>query len=149
MTEQRPRAQSRGSATTLPQGNGLVFTTRDRPVASRGGWSNGPMRYGVSTVRAGRRRTLGLVFHDAAWPGATRLTSSVGRYARGVFARPGNKPRRPSCQSPSGPTGPVRLWRTPVADAFSTASTRRCRVSAYAKSGTSCVPSARSRASCA
>ncbi|MFC9842539.1 2OG-Fe(II) oxygenase [Streptomyces sp. NPDC060223] len=66
MTEQRPRAQSRGSATTLPQGHGLVFTTRDRPVASRRGWSRGPMRHGVSTVRSGRRHTLGLVFHDAA-----------------------------------------------------------------------------------
>ncbi|WPW32885.1 2OG-Fe(II) oxygenase [Streptomyces atratus] len=65
MTEQRPRAQSRGSATALLQGHGLVFTTRDRPVASRRGWSTAPMRHGVSTVRSGRRRTLGLVFHDA------------------------------------------------------------------------------------
>lgn len=66
MTEQRPRAQSRGSSSTLPQGHGLVFTTRDRPVATKRGWSNGPMRHGVSTVRSGRRHTLGLVFHDAA-----------------------------------------------------------------------------------
>lgn len=66
MVEQRPRAQSRGYATTLPQGHGLVFTTRDRPVATKRGWSNGPMRHGVSTVRSGRRHALGLVFHDAA-----------------------------------------------------------------------------------
>ncbi|MFD4946739.1 2OG-Fe(II) oxygenase [Streptomyces sp. NPDC058239] len=65
MTEQRPRAQSRGSATALLRGHGLVFTTRDRPVASKRGWSTAPMRHGVSTVRSGRRRTLGLVFHDA------------------------------------------------------------------------------------
>jgi hypothetical protein len=65
MTEQRARAQSRGSATVLPQGRGLVFTTRERPVPSRRGWSSAPMRHGVSTVRSGRRRTLGLVFHDA------------------------------------------------------------------------------------
>ena len=65
MTEQRPRAQSRGSSTTLPQGHGLVFTTRDRPVATKRGWSNAPMRHGVSTVRSGRRHALGLVFHDA------------------------------------------------------------------------------------
>ncbi|MFF1685185.1 MULTISPECIES: 2OG-Fe(II) oxygenase [unclassified Streptomyces] len=65
MTEQRARAQSRGSSTTLPQGHGLIFTTRDRPVASKRGWSNAPMRHGVSTVRSGLRRTLGLVFHDA------------------------------------------------------------------------------------
>ncbi|RFC69932.1 2OG-Fe(II) oxygenase [Streptomyces sp. AcE210] len=66
MTEQRARAQSRGSSTTLLQGHALVFTTRDRPVASKRGWSNAPMRHGVSTVRSGRRHTLGLVFHDAA-----------------------------------------------------------------------------------
>ena len=66
MTEQRPRAQTRGWSTVLPQGHGLVFTTRDRPVASSRGWSNGPMRHGVSTVNSGLRRTLGLVFHDAA-----------------------------------------------------------------------------------
>jgi uncharacterized protein len=66
MTEQRPRAQSRGSSTTVPQGHGLVFTTRDRPVRSKRGWSAAPMRHGVSTVRSGRRHTLGLVFHDAA-----------------------------------------------------------------------------------
>ena len=65
MTEQRPRAQSRGSATTLPQGHSLVFTTRDRPVATKRGWSNAPMRHGVSTIHSGLRHTLGLVFHDA------------------------------------------------------------------------------------
>ncbi|MFJ4713603.1 2OG-Fe(II) oxygenase [Streptomyces sp. NPDC088785] len=66
MTQQRPRAQTRGFATVVPQGHGLVFTTRDRPVRSSRGWSNGPMRHGVNTVRSGRRHTLGLVFHDAA-----------------------------------------------------------------------------------
>lgn len=63
--EQRPRAQSRGVATLLRQGHGLVFTTRDRPVRTRRGWSAGAMRHGVSTVRSGRRHALGLVFHDA------------------------------------------------------------------------------------
>lgn len=66
MTEQRPRAQTRGWSTVLPQGHGLIFTTRDRPLASKRGWSIAPMRHGVSTVRSGLRRTLGLVFHDAA-----------------------------------------------------------------------------------
>jgi len=66
VVEQRPRAQSRATASTIPQGHGLVFTTRDRPVRSQRGWSNGPLRHGVSTVRSGRRHTLGLVFHDAA-----------------------------------------------------------------------------------
>jgi uncharacterized protein len=66
VVEQRPRAQSRATATTIPQGHALVFTTRDRPVLGRRGWSRAPMRHGVSVLRSGRRRTLGLIFHDAA-----------------------------------------------------------------------------------
>jgi len=66
MVEQRLRAQSRGYSTTLEQGHAVVFTTRDRPVESTRGWSAAPMRHGVSTLRTGQRRTLGLVFHDAA-----------------------------------------------------------------------------------
>jgi hypothetical protein len=65
VVEQRPRAQSRASANPIPQGHGLVFTTRDRPIRTKRGWANGPMRHGVSTVRSGRRHALGLVFHDA------------------------------------------------------------------------------------
>jgi hypothetical protein len=66
LLEQRPRAQSRGTAVLVPQGHGLVFTTRDRPVRSSRGWSAAPVRHGVSVIRSGRRFTLGLVFHDAA-----------------------------------------------------------------------------------
>jgi hypothetical protein len=64
--EQRPRAQSRATATVIPYGHGLVFTTRERPVSSARGWSIGPVRHGVSVIRSGQRFTLGLVFHDAA-----------------------------------------------------------------------------------
>jgi len=63
--EQRARAQSRATTSILAQGEGLLFTTRDRPVPSRRGWSAAPMRHGVSVLRTGSRRTLGLVFHDA------------------------------------------------------------------------------------
>lgn len=66
LVEQRPRAQSRGTATQLPQGHGFVFTTRERPVASSRGWSAAPVRHGVSVVRFGERYALGLIFHDAA-----------------------------------------------------------------------------------
>ena len=65
MVEQRPRAQSRATVTTIGRGHALVFTTRDRPVRSARGWSAAPMRHGVSVLRSGRRRALGLVFHDA------------------------------------------------------------------------------------
>lgn len=66
LVEQRARAQSRGTATTLPHGHGYVFTTRERPIRSTRGWSAASVRHGVSAVRSGRRYTLGLIFHDAA-----------------------------------------------------------------------------------
>jgi uncharacterized protein len=66
LVEQRPRAQSRGTAVLIPHGHGLVFTTRDRPVRSARGWTAAPVRHGVSAIRSGRRFALGLVMHDAA-----------------------------------------------------------------------------------
>lgn len=65
LMEQRPRAQSRGTATLIPHGHGYLFTTHDRPVQSARGWSAAPVRHGVSVIRSGQRHTLGLVFHDA------------------------------------------------------------------------------------
>jgi hypothetical protein len=65
VVEQRPRAQSRATSTVVHRGHALVFSTRDRPVRSRRGWANAPIRHGVSVVRSGQRHTLGLVFHDA------------------------------------------------------------------------------------
>ncbi len=65
LVEQRPRAQSRGTSVVLPHGQGLVFTTSDRPVPSQRGWSASPVRHGVSVVRSGQRITLGILFHDA------------------------------------------------------------------------------------
>lgn len=65
VVEQRPRAQSRATTTTIPRGHAVVFTTRDRPVRTKRGWAKAPMRHGLSVVRSGRRHALGLVFHDA------------------------------------------------------------------------------------
>jgi hypothetical protein len=65
VVEQRPRAQSRATATAIPRGRALVFTTRDRPIRTKRGWSAAPVRHGLSTVRSGRRHALGVVFHDA------------------------------------------------------------------------------------
>ena len=66
MVEQRPRAQSRAAAILLPKGHGVIFTTRDRPIASARGFTAAQIRHGVSDIRSGYRRTLGLVLHDAA-----------------------------------------------------------------------------------
>jgi hypothetical protein len=66
LVEQRARAQSRGTATQLPQGHGYLFTTRDRPVQTARGWSAASVRHGLSVVRSGERYALGLIFHDAA-----------------------------------------------------------------------------------
>ncbi len=66
VVEQRPRSQSRATTTVIPRGHGVVFTTRDRPVSSSRGWSAAAMRHGLSTVRSGHRRALGVIFHDAA-----------------------------------------------------------------------------------
>lgn len=65
VVEQRPRAQSRATAMTVPQGHAAVVTTRERPVRTKRGWARAPMRHGVSVVRSGRRHTLGIIFHDA------------------------------------------------------------------------------------
>ena len=65
LVEQRPRAQSRGHAARIAQGAGIVFATRDRPVAGTRGDYRVTMRHGVSTVTSGSRMTLGIIFHDA------------------------------------------------------------------------------------
>ena len=53
LVEQRPRAQSRGTSTTLPYLQGMVFTTRDRPIPTQRGWSAVPVRHGVSVLGNG------------------------------------------------------------------------------------------------
>jgi hypothetical protein len=65
LVEQRPRAQSRGHAVRVLQGAGLVFATRDRPVAGSRGDYRVVMRHGVSTITSGSRVSLGIIFHDA------------------------------------------------------------------------------------
>ena len=67
LLEQRPRAQSRAHVQALRQGAFLIFTTRHRPVPRRrGGFYRAALRHGVSTLTAGQRTTLGVIFHDAA-----------------------------------------------------------------------------------
>ncbi len=65
LVEQRPRAQSRGEAISMDQGEGIIFTNRYRPVAGARGHYRVNVRHGVSTLRAGQRYSLGIIFHDA------------------------------------------------------------------------------------
>ena len=65
LLEQRPRAQSRAHVLALERGALTIFTTRQRPARGSRGFYRAAMRHGVSTLTAGRRTTLGLVFHDA------------------------------------------------------------------------------------
>jgi hypothetical protein len=66
LVEQRPRAQSRGEVVKLAQGDAAIFPVHHRPARGTKGPYRLTMRHGVSRVRSGDRRTLGLIFHDAA-----------------------------------------------------------------------------------
>jgi hypothetical protein len=66
LTEQRPRMQSRGAVVPLDQGDAVIFAVNQRPVQGSRGSYRVTMRHGVSTLRSGRRHTLGIIFHDAA-----------------------------------------------------------------------------------
>jgi hypothetical protein len=66
LTEQRPRMQSRPMVVPLEQGDGVVFAVHRRPVEGVRGVYAVNMRHGVSRLRSGHRKTLGVIFHDAA-----------------------------------------------------------------------------------
>jgi hypothetical protein len=65
LVEQRPRAQSRGEALALDQGEAIIFPNRYRPVAGKRGHYRVNVRHGVSTITRGQRFALGIIFHDA------------------------------------------------------------------------------------
>jgi hypothetical protein len=66
LTEQRPRMQSRASVVPLGKGDAVVFAVNSRPHRGTRGDYRVKLRHGVSTVRSGKRHTLGIIFHDAA-----------------------------------------------------------------------------------
>ncbi|WP_374470139.1 2OG-Fe(II) oxygenase [Phenylobacterium sp.] len=66
LTEQRPRMQSRVEVVPLRRGDAVIFPVRERPVTGARGPYRVNLRHGVSRLRAGRRHTLGVIFHDAA-----------------------------------------------------------------------------------
>jgi len=65
LTEQRPRMQSRAEVVPLRQGDGVIFAVNHRPAQGARGSYRVKLRHGVSRLRSGRRRTLGIIFHDA------------------------------------------------------------------------------------
>jgi hypothetical protein len=66
LVEQRPRAQSRGDAIALDQGEAIIFANRYRPALGTRGFHRVTLRHGVSTVTTGVRYAMGVIFHDAA-----------------------------------------------------------------------------------
>lgn len=65
LTEQRPRMQSRVHVVPLQLGDAVVFPVSYRPVQGTRGIYRVNMRHGVSRVRTGVRKTLGIILHDA------------------------------------------------------------------------------------
>ena len=65
LTEQRPRRQSSAAVVPLERGDAVIFAVNYRPDEGKRGPYRVAMRHGVSEVRTGRRRTLGIIFHDA------------------------------------------------------------------------------------
>jgi hypothetical protein len=65
LTEQRPRMQSRPEVVPLRQDDAVAFAVHHRPVRGTRGFYRVNLRHGVSRLRAGRRHTLGIIFHDA------------------------------------------------------------------------------------
>jgi uncharacterized protein len=65
LMEQRPRAQSRAHVLRPARGAFVIFPTRERPHRGKHGYHRVGLRHGVSTVTAGTRTALGIIFHDA------------------------------------------------------------------------------------
>jgi uncharacterized protein len=66
LVEQRPRRQSKAMVLPLSHCAIAVIPVRERPMLGARGTSLIRVRHGVSPLRRGLRRTLGLIFHDAA-----------------------------------------------------------------------------------
>lgn len=65
MTESSPEGQ-RAHVTSMRQGDLVIFTVNQRPTEGRQGrMRKTTMPQGVSRLQAGRRHTLGMIFHDA------------------------------------------------------------------------------------
>jgi len=66
LVEQLPRAQSRVEVIHANRGDGIILTTRFRPVKGTRGYYRATVKHGVSPLKSGSRYALGIIFHDAA-----------------------------------------------------------------------------------
>lgn len=64
LTEQG-RDAPRAEVIPLSRGDVVLFAVNERPVRGQRGYVRAKMRHGVSEIRSGHRRTLGIIFHDA------------------------------------------------------------------------------------
>lgn len=64
LTEQGRDAR-RAEVVPLRRGDVVIFAVNERPVRGQRGYVRAKMRHGVSEIRSGHRRTLGIIFHDA------------------------------------------------------------------------------------
>lgn len=66
MTEQRPRMQTRPMVLPLRKGDAAIFAVNSRPMKGTRGDYQVKLNHGVSKLRSGKRRTVRVIFHDAA-----------------------------------------------------------------------------------
>jgi hypothetical protein len=65
LIEQKPREQSRAMVLKPAKGDMLLFTTSYRPVKGSKGYHRVNMKHGIGEITAGKRRSMGIIFHDA------------------------------------------------------------------------------------
>lgn len=65
MTEQRPRMQTRAMVLPLKKGDAALFAVNSRPMKGVRGDYQVKLNHGVSKLYAGKRHTMGVIFHDA------------------------------------------------------------------------------------
>jgi len=65
LMEQKPREQSRVMVLKPGKGDMLLFTTNYRPAKGSKGYHRVNMKHGVGELTSGKRRSMGIIFHDA------------------------------------------------------------------------------------
>jgi uncharacterized protein len=65
LLEQKPREQSRAMVLKPGKGDMVLFTTSYRPSKGSKGYHRVNMKHGIAEITNGRRRSMGIIFHDA------------------------------------------------------------------------------------